>query len=237
MSERRYSEEEVAEILKHAAEVQHSENTQLPLRSGLTLAELSEIGNEVGISPEAMRQAVRRLDPATQPIRTLLGLPIGVGRTVELDRNLSDEEWERLVVDLRQTFDARGVMRKEGSLRSWTNGNLQVLLEPTATGQRLRLRTLKGNAQGLIIGGIAIFSAGAFMTVAALLRGVAWDPGFTSALTFLTGGGLVMFGGGALSLPGWARLRRRQMDEIAERATDITESQSMLPHISGDDLK
>src|SRR5215217_4781652 len=183
MSERRFSEEEVAEILKTAAEVEHSENTQLPSRSGLTLSELNEIGREVGISPEAVQQAVRRLDPTTQATRKFLGLPIGVGRTVELDRNLSNEEWERLVVDLRQTFDARGVIRQEGSLRSWTNGNLQVLLEPTSTGQRLRFKTVKGSAEGLIGGGIAIFSAGALLTVAAFVKGVVPDSGLTAALT------------------------------------------------------
>jgi hypothetical protein len=231
MSERRFSEEEVAEILKTAAEVQHSENMQLPSRSGLTLTELNEIGREVGISPEAVQQAVRRLDPTTQPTRRFLGLPIGVGRTVELDRTLSNEEWERLVVDLRQTFDARGVIRQEGSLRSWTNGNLQVLLEPTSTGQRLRLKTVKGSAEGLIGGGIAIFTAGAVLTVAALVKGVVPDSGLTAALTFLMGGGLVMFGAGAFSLPSWARRRRQQMDEIADRAANMEGGQSRLPDI------
>ena len=232
MSERRFSEEEVSEILKHAAEVQHSESAQLPSRSGLTLTELNEIGREVGISPEAMQQAVRRLDPTTQPTRTFLGFPIGVGRSVELDRNLSNEEWERLVVELRQTFDARGVIRQYGSLRSWTNGNLQVLLEPTATGQRLRMKTVKGSAEGLIGGGLAVFLAGVLLTVAALAKGVVMtDTGLIAALTSMMGGGLVMFGGGAFSLPGWARLRRRQMDEIADRAADMTRDQLRLPDL------
>ncbi len=49
--------------------------------------------------------------------RTVLGLPIGVARTVDLNRRLTDEEWERLVVQLREVFNARGRTRTEGSLR------------------------------------------------------------------------------------------------------------------------
>src|SRR2546430_5906981 len=39
------------------------------------------------------------------PIRTFLGLRIGVARTVNLNRRLTDEEWERLVVQLREVFN------------------------------------------------------------------------------------------------------------------------------------
>jgi hypothetical protein len=66
------------------------------------------------------------------------GLPIGVGRTVELDRPRSDSDWERLVADLRETFEARGMVRYDGPFRQWTNGNLQALIEPTPSGHRLR---------------------------------------------------------------------------------------------------
>ena len=93
-----------------------------------------------------IQKSAQRFKPARQPTRKLLGLPLGVAQTVEFDRKLTDQEWERIVADLRETFEAPGVVRQQGSLRQWTNGNLQALLEPTATGQRLRMRTVKGNA-------------------------------------------------------------------------------------------
>jgi DNA-3-methyladenine glycosylase II len=37
---------------------------------------------------------------------------------------LSDDQWDRLVVDLRETFNAAGIVGREGSLRQWRNGNL-----------------------------------------------------------------------------------------------------------------
>jgi hypothetical protein len=219
MSERRFSEEEVAEILKQAAEAEHADRNLLKSGSGLTLTELNDIGREVGISAEAIQHAARRFDTTDQTTRRFLGLAIGVGRTVELDRKLTDDEWDRLVVDLRETFDARGVIKQEGTLRSWTNGNLQVLLEPTSTGQRLRMKTLKGSAQGLIGGGAGIFLAAVFLLVTAALKGPITDTGFLASIATLGAGGIGMFAAGALGIPSWARLRRRQMDQIAERAS------------------
>jgi hypothetical protein len=217
MSERRFTEDEVAEILKYAAEEQDSGRSLTAPHNGLTLAELNEIGREVGISPEAMQQAVRRIEPAIQPTRTFLGFPIGVARTVDIDHKLSDDEWDRLVAQLRETFDARGVVRHEGSLRSWTNGNLQVLLEPTATGQRLRMKTVKGNARGLIGGGIAVSAFGATLLTIAAATGVLHDVGLVASIGTTIAAGMGMFAASALRLPRWARLRQRQMDDIAAR--------------------
>ena len=148
MPERRYSDEEVAEIFARATEAERSTPRRLRSTEGMTMAQLQEIGREAGIAPELVARAAHSLDePAQPPVRKFLGFPVGVGRTVTLDRRLTDEEWERLVVDLRETFDARGVVRTDGAFRQWTNGNLQVLVEPDGAGQRIRLRTLRGGAR------------------------------------------------------------------------------------------
>jgi hypothetical protein len=218
MTERRYSEEEVAAIFERAAEAQQTARRQLPPGEGMTLADLQEIGHDVGIPPELVAQAARSMDQGAQPAsRTFLGLPIGVGRTIDLDRRLSEEEWERLVVDLRETFDARGAVRYDGPFRQWTNGNLQALLEPTATGHRLRLRTVKGDARGLMTGGLGLLGIAAAMLIAAVLAGKLGDAGNLSAAAFLSVIGFGMFGFGALRLPSWARLRLRQMEGVAAR--------------------
>jgi hypothetical protein len=233
MSERRYNEDEVAAIFQVAAEQQQAalgpsapaSSTPLASSHGMTLAQLQDIGREVGIPADLVARAAGSLEKKGTPtVRKFFGLPIGVGRTVTLQRRLSDEEWERLVVDLRETFDARGRLKEEGSFRQWTNGNLQALLEPTATGQQLRLKTLKGNAYGLLAGGLALLAVGLFMI---LREGGAtgwplagrWGPFVFPALI-----GAGMFAAGALRLPGWAKLRRKQMEEIAARLTDTTQT-------------
>jgi hypothetical protein len=224
MTERRFNEAEVAAILEKAAEAQHSGARQLPSGEGMTLAELQAIGSEAGIDPQLVARAAHALGKGGRSTsRRFLGLPIGVGRTVDLGRKLSDDEWERLVVDLRETFDARGSIRQEGSFRQWTNGNLQVLLEPTPTGHQLRLRTVKGDAVTWITGGLFSVGVSAAAYVAMALRGVG-DAGNMTGLAFLSLIGVMMFGAGALRLPGWARLRRKQMEEIAERLTPTADS-------------
>jgi hypothetical protein len=218
VTERRFSEDEVAAIFRKAAEAQHTNQQVLPSREGLTLRELHDIAREVGIAPELIDSASTAIARAGTPTsQTFLGLPIGVGRTIDLGRKLSEEEWDRLVVDMRETFNARGRIRRDGTLRQWSNGNLQALLEPTATGQRVRLRTVKGDARGMIGGGLAMLTAGATGIVAALAQGATGDAGMLSSMGFLATMGGVMFGLGALRLPGWARLRRKQMSDIAER--------------------
>ena len=113
MNERRYSEEEVAAVFEQGAESQHAVRRQLPAGEGMTLADLEDIGRQVGIPPELVAQAARSMTPGGRPASPrFLGLPIGVGRTVELDRRLSDEEWERLVVDLP---DPLGVISGAGA--------------------------------------------------------------------------------------------------------------------------
>jgi len=218
-SERRYSETEIAAIFERAAESQAAGSAQPSGTGGMTLAQLQEIGRDVGIPPELVSAAARSLDRPVEADRTrsFLGFPIGVGRTVELGRKLTDEEWERLVVELREVFDARGVVRQEGTLRQWTNGNLQVLLEPGASGHRVRFRTTKSDAPSTITLATLAAAGGAFGLLS-LALGAAdrWtDVIVAPVVAFLAGGaGLAYL---AYRLPRWARERTRQMAAIAER--------------------
>lgn len=234
MAEREYSEDEVAEIFERATKAQRVTRRQVSDGAGMTLSELHEIGREVGISSEDITQAAHSLDrPERATSRRFLGFPIGVGRTVEFTRELSDLEWDRLVVDLRETFDARGRVRSEGSLRQWTNGNLQALLEPTPTGHRLRLRTTKGNARGMMSVGLGMTIAGFFSFVTTMLAGGSIDTGALGSFVPLAVTGLGLFGIGASRLSSWSQLRARQMEGIAARWTRIT-SASPVPELPAD---
>jgi hypothetical protein len=108
----------------------------------------------VGISPEAVALAAQSLELRRQAVtRSFLGLPIGVERTVALNRWLT-----RRGMGPAGGGATRGLPRQRdgevyGSLRQWTNGNLQALLEPTANGHRLRLGTVKGDARTAMASG------------------------------------------------------------------------------------
>ena len=218
MTERRFSEAEVAAIFERATETSQRDAGGTSPIDGMTLAELQNIGREVGIPAESIALAAQSLDRDTPPpARTFLGLPLTAARTVDLGRQVSNEEWERFIVDLRETFNARGTVKTHGSLREWTNGNLQALLEPTATGHRLRLRTVKGEAIGMMISGLGMLGFSSMMLGIAALKGAVGDPGLLAGMGMLGTAGIAMFGSTALRLPRWARTRQRQMDELAAR--------------------
>lgn len=218
MSERQYNEEEVAAIFERASLTEHAEVPPSPEGKGLTLAALQEIGREIGISPESIALAARSLDQAGRPAsRKFLGLPIGVGRTVEFDRPLSDADWEGLVADLRTTFDARGTVRYDGPFRQWTNGNLQALVEPTPTGHRLRLQTVKGDSRALMTTGGVVLGGAAATLIAVAVAGSLNNPGTAAGVGFMALVGLGMFAAGALRVPGWARRRRAEIEAIIGR--------------------
>ena len=221
MTERRYSEDEVAAIFRKATQEEERGPAHPSRREGMTLRELQDIGQEVGVAPALVAQAALALDQGGTPSEsTFLGLPIGVSRTIELDRKLTDPEWEQLVVSLRETFNARGTVASEGSLRQWTNGNLQALLEPTPTGHRLRLRTINGNARAFMNIGLGALGAAAVVLLAKWSGGNAFQalPGVAA----LTAMGVAAFSAAALRLPGWAKLRARQMEGIGAQLSAAT---------------
>jgi len=232
MTDRRYNDKEIAAIFRAATEGPLSPLRQVPPEEGLTLADLQAIGREVGIAPAAVAQAAQALDIRRETAaRTFFGLPIGVARTVNLNRRLTDPEWERLVVQLREVFNARGTTRSDGSLRQWTNGNLQVLLEPTEAGHRLRFRTLHGAARASMGAGLAVFGVTATVAVATAISGHLGDA--IPEIVLLLAAGMAMIVNGALRLPGWARLRGRQMDALAAQIASAPTERSQ-PARSGD---
>lgn len=221
MTDRRYSEEEVAAIFRAASENSESRALTGERAGGLTLIDLHEIAHEVGIPSDAVTRAAQSIaNGSVAKPRTFLGIPVAVSRTVNLDRNLTDKEWELLVVQLRQVFRARGTIRVQGSLRQWSNGNLHALLEPTPTGYQLRLGTSKGDVRAsVLVGGVALAMA-AFAGLMGGLHGTFMNvmPGVVA----LTLGGAIFMGNSVLRVPKWARLREQQMDDVAENVLQTT---------------
>jgi hypothetical protein len=221
-SERRFNDQEVSQILERASVAQEaSRGGTLPSRDGLTLASLKELAAEVGIGPEYIQSAVREVRSGLMaPVQRtrFLGLPIGVARTTYLERKLTDAEWEELVGLLRVTFRARGHMRVDGSFRQWTNGNLQILLEPTRDGQRVRMSTRRGEATAMLGVGATMATFGA---VAATVAPFVSSMSLPSALGFAAWGlGLMAWAG--VRLPSWARERADQMQDVAARLSEVT---------------
>lgn len=232
--ERRYSEEEIAAIFEEATKAQKAAR-QEPHREGLTLEELQAIGLDAGITPDFIAHAaakLHQLHPAEEasPPKTHFGIPVTVERTIALPRPLSADEWERFVVDLRETFRANGKVEGHGGLRRWYNGNLQAIVEPTDTGHRLRLRTLHENARNGLSGGLVLMLLSVMMAVLMLSQGdslLAWR----SIMVFLLflGPGAAMMGYNAHLLPRWANTRAKQMDGLTARLMERMNASTASP--------
>ena len=221
---RRYGEQEIAEILRRATEA--DEAAPPPAAgTGLTLAQIQEVGCEVGIAPARIERAARSLDlPKASPPARFLGAPRSVARMVPLDRPLSDDEWMRLVVILRETFGAKGTVESIGPLRTWYNGNLQVHVEPWEGGHRVRMSTFKGNVTELTIMG-SLFLFMAILTGLLIYFKKGMDVGLIMSAMF-GALGLSVIGSTRLALPFWADRRSAQMEEIAERIPRLLDEQS-----------
>lgn len=224
-TERRYNEQEIAAIFEHAAADLEAARRHLPPGGGLTLAELEEIGQEAGIPPAfiARAAAVATADQSatTPPPTTFLGLPVSVARSVDLPGPFSDEDWDRLVTDLHDTFHVYGEIRRNGALRQWQYGNLQAVVEPTETGHRLRLRTLSDRQRSLLTGGLVFFLMGlVFILAVATKGGFLVDFGESVFVSLFALAGLGSLGLSAYQLPRWRKERARQMERITARAVN-----------------
>jgi hypothetical protein len=218
----RFNEEEAAAIFARAAEVEASGMHPVSGSGGMTLEELQEIGREAGLTPEAVAQAAASLRTAGTPMPapTFLRIPVGVARTVALERPLSDEEWGGLVAELRSTFNASGSVRSDGTFREWRNGNLRGNAGPAPGGYQVEMRTSRGSARSLMTAGGAMAAFGGVMAALGTLT-VTAASGDAASLVAIGAG---LFGAGVLQVPGWARRRRQQFERIAERLKDAIRS-------------
>lgn len=215
---RRYDEEEIAEILELATT---NEGALQPgskgTGEGLTLEQIQEIGSEVGIAPARIADAARAMGSRSLvgPTKTFLGAPSSVSRIVPIDRPLTDDEWTRLVVDLRATFDAVGKVTTEGTVRTWSNGNLQVHVEPAGDRYRVRMRTHKGNVRPKMAMSGMFLLMSVMMLLAPGGGGLTFRFLFPALMLGAMGLGQIVITRG--TLPGWALERANQMEGLAER--------------------
>ena len=231
--ERRYDDREIAEILERAtASEPRGLVAPATVATGLTMAQLQEIGSEVGIAPERIVDAARAVDSrnVVRPQRTFLGAPRSVARVVAIPRALTDDEWMRLVVDLRETFGAVGKLSQHGPLRSWTNGNLEVHVEPEGDHFRVRMQSLKGDVLPLAgVSGAMLFMGTIFMIASAIES--SGPEGFAIGALF----GVVGLGQLAYSratLPRWANERAEQMEALAGRIPLLLDDPSVPENAS-----
>lgn len=124
MPEDRYSDEAARKILDEAAALQaRADEGKLPAQSRFTVQDLEAIAAEAGIAPEHVRTAVQRVAPSSG---TALAIhqenPRFVVHRREMASDVSDEEWGRIVQELRLEFEQPGAATDYGDIREWIGG-------------------------------------------------------------------------------------------------------------------
>jgi hypothetical protein len=224
---RRYRDDEIEEIFARAAD---ESVTRVPVAGrpeGLTLAQLQEVGDEVGLAPEriaAAATALDRLDHMPPPARRdgRLLHPVAVRRSVDLTRAPTDHEWEQLVAEFREAFGLRGEVRSRDAAREWTDGTLHIFVEPSATGTRLRMTAeRRAEIEVAAIGGLAAV-VGLLLLVTrgldAATFGMVYELLIPVVLSLL-GGAFVT--ATVLRARRWADRDEARMERIADRATAL----------------
>jgi hypothetical protein len=229
-NERRYQDHEVRQILELAVVEEESPARLLPAGDGLTLVELQEVASQVGVPPSRIAKAAADFEARGEslPRGKALGLPVSVGRVLQLPRNPTDREWELMIAELRTTFGGKGEVTSHGGLREWSQGTMHAFVEPTETGHRLRLTDSNIGAVGGVVLGGALLAFALLIFIVLLGKD---DPGFRFAVPgffSLIGGGLIT--GGTMALPRWARDQEERMEHIGRYAVSL-----LGPHESRDD--
>jgi hypothetical protein len=138
---RRFTDREVALVLRRASEIDEVEGPTAG--GGLSLEDLQDIGREVGISPEAIARAVSTLGRRGSAMEGLAGAPLVHKSLHTVGGELDGAGLSELVHLVDERADGTGnVSEALGSLR-WTSADrfrsLQVSLTPGAGETRIQV--------------------------------------------------------------------------------------------------
>ncbi|MEM8484305.1 MAG: hypothetical protein AAF564_02090 [Bacteroidota bacterium] len=219
MAGRTFDEKEVAEIFRLAAKRQDNALRALSPGGGLTLEELTAIGQEAGISPNFIAGAVQQLShaPPAAKIDRLAGFPVGFTRTIDVPASFGEEHWNRLVSSLHDELDVLGRTHTAGNTRIWESEIGQMVAEPREEGYRLRLKLSKDTFRGaLIMGGVMTVMGIFFMLVLASKGDFLVDMAKTLVVSMFAIAGLAGLGYGAVKFPNWVADKEARIDHVLE---------------------
>lgn len=180
-SPRRYSEKEVALILRRATEIQRTEPSAGD-RGGLTLAELEEIAAEAGIDLQHLRTAAAEVERGgAKPESLLQEVFAGGPFTIRLERRfpgeLPEAAFDELVPLIERATEGHGQASSVGKTLTWssaTAGNTssqQVLVRSREGETLISLEDRLGGLAGALFGGIVGGGSGVGIGVGGALGG------------------------------------------------------------------
>lgn len=205
MSNRRYTEEEMALILKRAVENQGSSN--LPARSpeqGFSLEEMQEIGAEVGIDAAQITAAAKSLEQRPEAGRNRSN--VAKFRSDQwIDVEVEERDLQEMVALIRRNVKKPGEAREVLGGVEWkgktTAGPQHVSIRPEQDGTRI---DVTGTYSEPLVGALAGTSPMAAMLSGGLTNAAGGPPALVALMAVV---GFVV-----AALPWWALIRRSQQN-------------------------
>lgn len=219
MTERRYTDQEVARLLQRAADIDRHSPAGQSVARGLSLGELQDIAAEVGIAPAAVTRAADEIaaPAASRLASAALGGAGLVRRTTALAVQLDRSGLGRMVEVIDAEVPAAGTVGEAlGSVRWTATGrflNRQVVVQPTETETVIRVEERYTDRLRAVMHLLpALYGAGGGVALGGAWAGSAPVAG----LIALAGSAVGLGVGRAL----WNALRsrsRRRVDRLSER--------------------
>lgn len=253
---KRYTDNEVHAIFERAAARQdEAERAEDASRAGLSLTELQQIGSEAGIDPAHVALAASELADLGAPLdsrqqESLFGIPTRLGASRVIQGRVSDEGWERMVLELRDIFGRDGIAGELGKVREWTvtssvgkfDRPVKVTLKPEGDDTHIAInQEMKGQAMGFSIATGIYLLMGLVMSILHLFEP---DVPIGVGLMFL-GMAALFFGGTQIGTRIYATRQRTKFGRALDRielvgrelgGAEETLSQAARPQIDLDAL-
>jgi hypothetical protein len=217
--DRRFTDREVAAVLKKAAEI--DEGVGSASASGLAMSDLEDIAREVGISSDALSAAVARVEQGSirEPNRVISGAPASHKAVHAVQGELNEAALNQLLHLVDERMESAGAITEAlGSVR-WTSSDrfasTQVTLTPQDGETTIQVSEKLIPRWKRVLHGIPT-AWGAIIGMAVAGRGAV--PGETIALAIAIGAVLGL-GAGRVA---WTFLSQRSEKRVQRLAADLS---------------
>tara|TARA_R110000868_G_scaffold37111_4_gene131360 strand:- start:50798 stop:51610 length:813 start_codon:yes stop_codon:yes gene_type:complete len=115
-----YNRAEINAILKKAAENSTTIGTDSSI--GLSFKELQKLASDTGIDPNEIIKAIAELElDTTKSKQTLVGGPFSFSSQVLTEGEISDAQWEEMLISIRDSFRSNGEVSSRKSVYEWSS--------------------------------------------------------------------------------------------------------------------
>jgi transposase-like protein len=229
---RRYSDSEVEEIVRQAAEEQAAH----PTEEGMSLRTVQQIADDVGISPDRVERAARRLEvrgtaqpsAASGPGAFWLGSPTVIASDRVVDGELTESVYEDIVAEIQATLATDGQVDTRGRSLTWRTTKpvlgkrRAVQVHVTSRGGQTRIHVQERLGEMAVTLYSSILVGGGIGGVATILgMGLGWlgaglEAGLLSAVWFPG-----MYALTRAIFRGVASKKRSDLEELSDRIAAI----------------